>query len=193
MTPDKSARPATPLSDRLNAGELFITGKDGNRYKLRHIQLDDAPSLMRGYDALSERGKWFRMLHAVPHLTDEMAEGFCSPDPETGICLVIEGHDSLAGEIIGGARLAEMGPGARAEFSVSTRPETRGLGLARQALETVMAIGWERGCREIWGLISARNQPMLGLAERIGFDLRRDPDDATLIIAEIKPPPPTAE
>ena len=65
------------------------------------------------------------------------------------------------------------------------RPEARGLGLARQALETVIDLGREAGCASVWGAIAARNEAMLNLATRIGFTLSRDPDDFSVIRAEM--------
>ncbi len=180
--------PGRPLEALLANHDAPITGKDGALYAVRPIRPSDAPSLIRGYDAMSEQGKWFRMLHAVPHISEEMALRFCSPDPETELCIVIEGHDELANDILGGARIMDVGPGKAAEFSVSLRPEARGLGLARHALERVIAVARDAGCRSVWGTIAAKNHAMLALADRIGFKLRRDPDDFTLMIAELPLP-----
>lgn len=168
--------------------DAVIQGKDGQDYRIRPIRPADAGSLMRGYDALSDQAKWFRMLHAVPRLTREMAERFCNPDPDDEICLVVEGRGALAGEILGGARISGVGPGKAGEFSVSVRPEARGLGLARRALIGVIDVAWDQGCTLIWGSIARRNDAMRGLAERLGFTLRIDPEDKTLLLAELALP-----
>lgn len=168
--------------------DVLIQGKDRCDYRIRPIRPTDADSLIRGYDALSDRAKWFRMLHAVPHLTREMADAFCNPDPDDEICLVIEGRGALAGEILGGARIGGVGPGKAGEFSVSVRPEARGLGLARRALVGVIDVAWNQGCTMIWGSVARRNDAMRGLAERLGFTLRMDPDDRTLLLAELQLP-----
>jgi acetyltransferase len=162
-----------------------IVGKDGQRYHVRPIRPTDAASLMRGYDAMSERGKWFRMLHAVPHLTEAMAIRFCTPDPCDEICLIIEGREHLKDDILGGARVSGLGNGRKAEFSVSLRPEVRGLGLAKQALQAVLEIARRTGCSIVLGFIASENEPMLHLAKKCGFKLRRDPDDFGLFIAEL--------
>lgn len=173
------------LRARLERGEVRLAGKDGNAYVARMIRPSDAPSLIAGYETLTPEGKWFRMLHAVPHLTGEMAAKFCSPDPAEEVCVVVEGRDRLAGHILGGARVAGLGPGREAEFSVSMRRDARGLGLARQALETAIAVAREAGCRCVWGTIARRNTAMLRLAGRIGFAIGPDPDDITLVRAEM--------
>ena len=179
-----SAAAEPTLYHRLLARAVTACGKDGQAYVMRPIRPADAPSLMRGYDAMSESGKWFRMLHFVPHLTEAMAEAFCTPDPARELCVVLEGNGALAGEILGGARFAGAEDGRAVEFAVSLRPEVRSLGLARQALETVLAVAKERGYETVWGTISADNAAMLALARRLDFDLRRDPDDVSLLVAE---------
>jgi RimJ/RimL family protein N-acetyltransferase len=173
------------LREHLEAHKTVVNGKDGRLYRLRPIHPSDAPSLMRGYDTMSDSSKWFRLLHSLPHLTAPMARAFCSPDPDRELCIVVEGVGELEGEILGGARIAGEVDGNSAEFSVSLRPEAQGLGLARKALETVLHAAKESGYRKVWGLISSRNDAMLALARRIGFSLRRYPDDLSLMLAEV--------
>ena len=111
---------------------------------------------------------------------------FCTPDPSDEVCLVIEGRDYLKDDVIGGSRVAGLGLGRNAEFSVSLRPEVRGLGLARQALTAVVEIAHQRGCEGVIGFIAKANTPMQHLAKRCGFELRRDPDDFSLFLAQLK-------
>ena len=173
------------LRDHLEAHKIVVKGKDGRFYTLRPIHSSDAPSLMRGYDAMSDSDKWFRMLHSLPHLTESMAQAFCSPHPNRELCIVVEGVEELEGEILGGARIAGAIDGNSAEFSASLRPEARRLGLARKALETVIEAAKKSGYRKVWGSISSRNDAMLALAGRVGFSLRRDPNDFSLMKAEL--------
>lgn len=174
------------LAERLRSGGLLIRAKDGDLYRLRHIRTDDADSLMRGYDAMSERAKWFRMLHALPHLTHEMAQDFCTVDPASECCAVVEGHDALQGEVLGGARVAGLAPGGNAEFSVSVRPEAQGLGVARQALEAMIEVARQAHCQSVFGIIARSNRRMLALARRLGFRIETDPDDRRLMLARLQ-------
>lgn len=174
-----------PLRGDLDLHPIIVRAKDGEDYTFRTIEPGDAASLMRGYDAMSDQAKWFRMLHTVPHLTEDMARRFCAPDRDRDLCVVIIGHGTLQGEILGGARIAGEADGRRAEFSVSLRPEAQGLGLAHQALHMVLQAAKEMGYERVWGVIATQNLVMLKLARRLGFALLSDPDDASLIIAEI--------
>lgn len=163
-----------------------IHATDGTVYRLRPIAPKDVPSLIRGFDAMPPRNRWFRLLHPLPHLSEEMALSYCSPDPAHEVCLVVEGHGPLEGDILGGARIAQLSAGKPAEFSVSLRPEAEGMGLARQSLEAVIEIARQRGATGVWGSISGENSWMLGLAKRLGMQLLLDPDDFSLRIARLE-------
>lgn len=162
-----------------------VKAQDGEDYILRPIEPGDAASLIRGYDAMSDQSKWFRMLHTVPHLTEEMAQHFCAPERDRDVCIVVLGRGSLQGEILGGARIAGEVDGRRAEFSVSLRPEAHGLGLAHRALKMVLQSATEMGYDAVWGMIAINNTPMLRLARRMGFNMTPEPDDAAIVHAEI--------
>lgn len=174
----------THLGQELAARHVHVTGKDGKSYLVRPIQLSDAASLMRGYDAMSEQAKWYRMLNAMPHLSLERARAFCSPDPAKELCTIVEGQGLLEGEILGGARICGEPEGRSAEFSVSLRPEAQGLGLARRTLQLALQEAREMGYERVWGTVAASNCSMLALARRIGFTIHIDPDDVTLKRAE---------
>ncbi|WP_330848829.1 GNAT family N-acetyltransferase [Mangrovicoccus ximenensis] len=162
-----------------------IHATDGTPYTLRPIRPGDAPSLIRGFEAMPPRNRWFRLLHPVPHLTEEMADAFCRPNPRHTVCLVVEGHGELESDILGGARVTDLVRGEPAEFSVSLRPEAEGMGLARQSLEAVIGVARARGASGVWGSISGDNSWMLGLAKRLGMSLSLDPDDFSLRLARL--------
>ena len=195
MMPEPN-EPSAPLpvepspADRVLRHELETTGRiiqarNGQTYHVRTIRADDASAIMRGYDALTDEQKWLRVLHVLPHLTADMADRFTHPDPNTSVAVVIEGSGDLAGELVCSARVANVQHGSMAEFSVTVRPEVAGQGLARQALSLVIEAAREAGSRGVWGTISIRNTRMLGLAKRLGMQVRRDPDDAAQMIAEL--------
>ena len=84
----------------------------------------------------------------------------------------------------GGARIAADADNRRAEYSVTIRSDKQGLGLGRICFERVLDYARSRGIEEIWGTVLAENEGMLGLAERLGFTRRRDPDAPEMFITE---------
>ena len=179
-----SARPISPLRERLRRRAVTIAGKDGHLHLARPIDETDAGALIRCYDAMTDRGRWFRMLHHLPHLSEDMARDFCTPDTERDLCIVLEGDGPLEGEILGGARITGDKDGKTAEYSVTLRPEAEGLGLAHKALELVFEAAREVGYTHIWGTIHSENGPMLQLAHSLHLTVHRDPNDAALMVSE---------
>jgi L-amino acid N-acyltransferase YncA len=180
------AKPNISLRQDLENGRVAVTAGDGRVYRIRQIRQSDAPSLQRGYAAMPSEAKLNRMLYKVPELTPEMAARYCSPDPGVEYCVVVEGRDALAGEILGGARLSYVGGGKTAQFTVSLRPEAHGKGLARDAVSTILGVARELGMESVWGLIAEDNKAMLSLARSLGFDLKPNPADPSEILARIE-------
>ncbi|MGI9480511.1 MAG: hypothetical protein ACR2PI_27730 [Hyphomicrobiaceae bacterium] len=89
--------PDPTLRERIAGGTVWIHGKDGADYLTRPICPDDAAAMTRSYDSLPDRSKWFRLLHSVLHLSEEMVAKFCAPVPKTEFAVVIEGNGPLAG------------------------------------------------------------------------------------------------
>jgi RimJ/RimL family protein N-acetyltransferase len=174
------------LRQDLEDGRAAVKGGDGLVYRIRPIRLADAPSLQRGYAAMPSEAKLHRMLYKVPELTPQMATRYCSPDPASEYCVVLEGRDALAGEILGGARITYVASGKTAQFTVSLRPEAHGKGLGREAVRTILGVAREMGMGSVWGLIANDNEAMLGLARSLGFALRPNPDESSEILARIE-------
>jgi acetyltransferase len=72
--------------------------------------------------------------------------------------------------------------GARAEYAGAVRSDLKGQGLGRLLLEEIVECCQRRGIREIWGEVLRENAPMLGLARKLGFSIKTDPDDRNVMI-----------
>ncbi|MDJ0608316.1 MAG: GNAT family N-acetyltransferase [Kiloniellales bacterium] len=164
--------------------ERKFTTRSGRRMRLRPIQPDDAAALQRAYARLDVRDKRARLFVPVPQLTDETAQRFCTIDEDHELCFVLEADDE-PGEIMGGGRLMGAPASDSAEFAVSLRSDLKGQGLGTALLKTLLEVAPERGFKTVWGSILADNHAMRALAEKLGFQVRRDPDDPSLVMATI--------
>ena len=86
--------------------------------------------------------------------------------------------------LCGRSTIAADADNRRAEYSVTIRSDKQGLGLGRICFERVLDYARARGMEEVWGTVLAENEGMLGLAERLGFTKRRDPDSPDIFITE---------
>jgi acetyltransferase len=168
---------------------IAIATGDWRRMWLRPIRPDDAPALQRAYAKMDARDKRARLFASVPALTDQVAAQFCTIGEARELCLVLEADDQ-PGEILGGGRLMGEPSGRAAEFAISLRSDLKGRGLGRVLLTTLLDLAPTMGFEVIRGSILADNAAMLALAEKLGFHVRRDPDDSSLVKAELVLPGP---
>ena len=75
--------------------------------------------------------------------------------------------------------------GARAEFAVTVRSDIKRRGMGRMLMEQIIAYCRDQGVGEIWGSILAENQPMLGLARKLGFKTSPAPDEPGVVHASL--------
>jgi acetyltransferase len=126
-----------------------------------------------------------RLFASIPALTDEAALAFCTVE-ENEVCLVLETDDE-PGEVLGGGRLMGVEGGNSAEFAVSLRSDLKGRGLGKALLKKLLEIAPTMGIEKVWGSVLATNTSMKIVAERLGFETKRDPDDFTLLKLEWRP------
>lgn len=86
--------------------------------------------------------------------------------------------------LIGVARYALESAG-RAEFAIVIADQWQGRGIGRRLLARLADLARRRGLRSLYGDILSINRPMLGLVQKVGFTLARNPDDATLTRATL--------
>ena len=179
--PDPGARLAVRPYPR--ALEQTATMRDGRQIRLRPIRPDDAPALQQLFNSLTPEDRRLRLFSSMRELPDELAARLSQIDYDREMVLVALDPDN-PDLFWGGARIAADADNRRAEYSVTIRSDKQGLGLGRICFERVLDYARSRGIEEVWGSVLAENDGMLGLAERLGFTRRRDPDAPDIMLTE---------
>src|SRR4051812_17834759 len=163
--------------------EQTATMRDGREIRLRPIRPEDAPALQRLFNSLTPEDRRLRLFSSMRSLPDELAARLSQIDYDREMVLVALDPDT-PDLFWGGARIAADADNRRAEYSVTVRSDKQGLGLGRICFERVLDYARSRGIEEVWGSVLAENDGMLGLAERLGFTRRRDPDAPDIMLTE---------
>ena len=167
--------------------EQTATLRDGREIRLRPIRPEDASTLQQLFHSLTPEDRRKRMFSSMSELPDELAARLTQIDYDREMVLVALDPDN-PDLFWGGARIAADADNRRAEYSVTIRSDKQGLGLGRICFERVLDYARSRGIEEVWGTVLAENEGMLGLAGRLGFTRRRDPDSPELFITEKRLP-----
>ena len=159
---------------------------DGTPVVVRPIRPEDEPLMAKFHESLSERSVYYRYFHAIKldrRTAHERLTRICFIDYDREMALVAEGRNPETGEpeILGVGRLSRNhSVPDEAEFSmlVNDRYQRRGLGNA--LLDRLLEIGRAEGLRRITATILPENRGMQNLSRKLGFHLRRDPEEGVV-------------
>ena len=159
--------------------------RDGRAVHVRAIQPSDEEELLQAFDRLGADSRYMRFMHAVreanvPRLRQVLGS---FPDKGLAIAATVPAADGI--DIVGSATFV-TGPRAdECEFAISVVDDWAGAGLGRVLMTALVGAARKRGLREMTGIVLAENSPMLLLAGRLGFAVRRDPDDFSQCICRL--------
>ena len=145
-------RPVRPVDERL--ADQFIAGLDPHDVRMR---------LMAPRKAFSRA--FIAGLTQIDYAR-EMAFVAIKPD---------------GGELLGIVRLIADPDYVRGEYAIIVRSDLKGAGLGWALMEQIIAYARQEGLEEIFGSVLAENTTMIRMCRELGFEVRRMPDDPTLV------------
>jgi acetyltransferase len=150
----------------------------GRKIRLRPIEPEDEQRLHDFFARLSPEDVRMRFLQPLKRLPEPLAQRLSHLDPAREMALVA---DDATDEILGVGRMSTDSSGTRAEFALTVRTDTQGLGLGHILMERLLDHAWERGIGEVFGDVLAENAKMLDLCRSLGCEVRQHPEDSTLL------------
>lgn len=159
--------------------------RDGRTVRLRALGRSDEEELLQAFERLSPDSRYMRFMHAVREANVPRLRQVLDSFPEKGLAIAatVPAADGL--DIVGSATFVIGSRGDDCEFAISVVDDWAGAGLGRVLMTALIAAARRRGLREMTGFVLAQNAPMLRLAARLGFEVRRDPDDFSQCICRL--------
>lgn len=171
------------------------TLKGGLPVLIRPIRPEDEPLVARFHETLSERTVYFRYLSALKlstRIAHERLIRICFIDYARQMALVAEHENPETGEseILAIGRLHKdwqaFARGVReAEFALVVSDRFQGQGLGKELLRRLIAVARQEDVDTLFGEISAENMSMQAICRWMGFQIRRDYEDTT-VVARLK-------
>ena len=143
---------------------------NGREVLIRPIRPDDAVPLRAAFPLLEPDELRSRFLQSHDELTPEGAERLTRPNPRNEFAIVVAEPLPPGEAVIGAVARAAVTPGRReAEFAILVSGFVGGMGLGRHLMRRL--VRWARGKQldQLYGDVLEDNQPMLDLAESMGF------------------------
>jgi len=156
---------------------------DGESATVRPIRPEDEPLMVKFHESLSEHSiymRYFHMMNLDQRTAHDRLTRICFIDYDREMALVAERRNPDTGEreIMGVGRLSRRG-GSRqeAEYSILISDAFQRRGLGTLLLGRLLEVGREEGLEKITAEILYDNRPMQAISRKLGFSLRRDPEE----------------
>ena len=145
--------------------------------RVRAVLPTDEEELLQAFDRLGNEARYMRFMSSIRHANVERLRAVLASFPEKGfaIAATVPAEDGI--DIVGTASFVIAGDEGGCEFAISVLGEWAGAGLGGKLMEALIDVARRRGLAQMHGFVLAANQPMLGLAARLGFKVKADPED----------------
>jgi acetyltransferase len=153
---------------------------------IRNLRGDDGPLLDAFVRELSPAARQMRFHHGVRQLSAPMLDRLTHYDLRLEAALLATRAHGDVEVGVGEARyaLVDGDDGAR-EFAIAVADDARGRGVGTRLLRTLIGHARRGGVQRLYGDVLRDNVPMLKLARKLGFTVRRHPGDARLQRVEL--------
>lgn len=156
---------------------------DGSPVTIRPIRAEDKPLEQEFVQHLSTESRYKRFMSTLKELPPGKLKYLTEIDYVRHLALVaIIQRDGQDVEI-GVARYVAGPGGDECEFAIAIDDAWQGSGVAGILMLSLIDAARARGMRKMEAFILASNDKMIKFARQLGFDVRRDPDDAGMMHA----------
>ncbi|MET0331889.1 MAG: GNAT family N-acetyltransferase [Dyella sp.] len=175
--------PSIPAPAARIAGEHWIEAlNDGSHVLVRPIRPEDREREADFIARLSPDARHFRFLAWIDEASPALLDQMINVDYHHSTALVALVHDGGKLREVGVARYAASGDRQRCECAVTVADDWQHRGLAVILMRHLIDIARRNGFRQMYSMDAAANEPMRELAQFLGFNRQRDPQDATQVI-----------
>ena len=161
---------------------FYIALRDGRTVHVRETSLADEAELVQLFERMSDDARYMRMMSVMREPNLPRGRSVIGSFPEAGIGLVATVPAADGIDIVGSAIAIFAKGEPSCEFAITVDAAYGGAGLASALMKALMEEARVRGMRTMEGFVLSQNQAMLRLARRLGFEVRYDPDDASVRI-----------
>jgi acetyltransferase len=155
---------------------------DGQRLIIRPIRPEDAEQHGAFFARLSPQDIRYRFFTAMRELSPEQMARLTQIDYDREMAFVAVRE--AGGETVGVARLV-CEDEQSGEFAVIVQADMKGRGVASHLMRRLIDWARARGLREMEGQVLADNAPMLAFVRRLGFSVRRMPEEREVVEARL--------
>lgn len=159
-----------PRRNQMPPWHEHVVLANGRDVLIRPIRPADAGPLRASFGLLTPDEVRQRFLHTLTELPAELAIKLANPDPKTEFALVAAEPLPPGEALVGAVARLSIEPDTRnAEFAILVSRYVAGMGLGRRMMGRLVRWARTKRVERLHGDVLDSNQPMLALAQSLGF------------------------
>ena len=159
--------------------ERTIALSNGGSAFVRPVRPEDDGLFRAFFARVTDDDLRMRFFQSVKHFSHEFIARLTQLDYARSIALVA--LDPRSGEMLGAVRLHADAEYATGEYGILVRSDLKGYGLGWRMMKIMIEYAAWLGLSQVQGQVLRENSTMLDMCRRLGFSVRVDPDDSTLM------------
>ena len=182
----KMCNSSTSVRSQVDARPMAETRARPVDFRIRTLRAEDWPAEARFLEEISTGCRRYRFLGQIADSTGLLARGLTQFDFECDTSFGAFVAHGAQDEIAGVARYSIDADGGKCECTVTLSNRWADPDLALRLMRRLVELAQERGIRSLYAIDEATNAGMRELAERLGFESRRDPLDPRLCVHRLE-------
>ena len=161
----------------------------GRRMFVRPVRPEDEALFLDFFGKVTDEDLRLRFFSAMRHFSHDFIARLTQLDYARSIALVALDPDD--GSMLGAVRLLADANYERGEYGILVRSDLKGFGIGWQLMRIMIEYAGTIGLKLIEGQVLRENVTMLAMCQQLGFRIRPDADDATLmdVTLDVAAPP----
>jgi acetyltransferase len=153
---------------------------DGTDVTIRPMRPEDAAIEQEFVRRLSEETKYFRFMHAVQELSEDMLVRFTQLDYDRELALIAVTEEKGREVEIGVCRYAINPDGESCEFALVVSDEWQHKAVGHRLMGSLIDAARSKGLKTMEGEVMASNHEMLKLVATLGFTVATSQEDSSI-------------
>ena len=159
--------------------ERSIALSDGGKAFVRPVRPEDEALFRAFFARVSDDDLRLRFFQSVKHFSHEFIARLTQLDYARSIALVAV--DPKSGDMLGAVRLHADADYDRGEYGILIRSDLKGHGIGWKLMQIMIEYAGWQGLNVVEGQVLRENSTMLAMCRTLGFTVKPDPDDSTLM------------
>ena len=156
---------------------------NGLTFNVRPMRPEDEPAITAFLARVSREDLRLRFFHTMKEFSHSFVARLTQLDYARAMAFVAT--DAASGEIVGVVRLHSDSRYETAEYAILLRSDFKGKGLGWALMQLLIDYAKNEDLKRLSGVVLRENMTMLAMCRELGFDIKGDPRDASVVIVTL--------